>query len=63
MNGVGLIGAALLSIGASLLPLSVSKADWLLTAAALPFAIVGVLGLIDDLLLHEKIIKAILGIK
>lgn len=63
MNGIGMIGAALLSVAVSVLPLAVSRTDWILIAIALPFAIVGVLALADDLLLGERITKWLLGIK
>lgn len=62
MNGVGLMSLALLSVGTLLLPLGIARADPVLSVVAMPFAVVGGLGLADDLLFNERITKKLLGL-
>jgi hypothetical protein len=53
---------ALLSVGTLLLPLGIARADPVLSVVAMPFAVVGGLGLADDLLFNERITKKLLGL-
>jgi len=53
---------ALLSVG-SLLPVGMMTGNSMLTALAVPFIVVGTLGLLDDLVFHEYLTKKVLGLK
>ena len=61
MNGIGLMSLALLSVG-SLLPVGMMTGNSMLTALAVPFIVVGTLGLLDDLVFHEYLTKKVLGL-
>jgi len=63
VNGIGLMGLALLTVGITLLASSITKSDSILVFLSLPFSAIGVLGLVDDLALQERITKKLLGIK
>jgi hypothetical protein len=62
MNGIGLIGLVLLTAGITLLTSAITELNPILVFVSLPFSTVGVLGLVDDLVLQERITKKILGI-
>lgn len=62
MNGIGLMSLALLSVG-SLLPIGFWTNNLVLVGLALPFAVAGTLGLLDDLVFKERLTKRLLGLK
>jgi len=63
LNGIGLIASALLTVAVSVLPLGVLKKDWVMFWVAFPFAVLGGVGLADDLLNHDRLAKKLLGIE
>jgi hypothetical protein len=62
VNGIGLMSIALLSVG-SLLLMGFATGNLLLVALALPFFVAGTVGLLDDLVLEERLTKKLLGLK
>jgi hypothetical protein len=63
LNGIGLMSIAVLAVGSCLLPLGVLTDNAMLTLLAVPFTVAGVLGLSDDLVLHNRISKKVLGLE
>jgi hypothetical protein len=62
VNGIGLMSIALLSVG-SLLLMGFATGNLLLVGLALPFFVAGTVGLLDDLVLEERLTKKLLGLK
>jgi hypothetical protein len=54
---------ALLGVGVQMLLLAIVGAGMVLGGVGMPFVVVGVLGLADDLLFKERITKKLLGLK
>jgi hypothetical protein len=63
MNGIGLMSLALIGVGVQTLLVAITGASIALGGFAMPFLVVGVLGLADDLLFEERITKKLLGLK
>jgi len=63
MNGIGLISTVILSVALSLMPFGASTHNSVAVWVSVPFLVVGFIGLVDDLVLKERIIKKILRVK
>ena len=62
MNGIGLMAGTALAVGIQLVVVGASAGSMLSVSVGVPLALVGLVGLLDDLVFHERITKKVLGI-
>ena len=63
MNGLTLAGGMVLSIGLPIFIQGVLNNEVLTTLITLPLVVLGILGVVDDNVLDERITKWVLGMK
>jgi hypothetical protein len=63
VNGIGLISLSALIVAIQLLAVGIATGNILSIAIGVPFAVVGLLGLTDDIVLNERITKKLLGLE
>jgi len=63
MNGLTLAGGMVLSIGLPIFIQGILNNEVLTTLITLPLVVLGILGVVDDNVLDERITKWVLGMK